>query len=231
MLGRMRRHGNIAAAAGVLLLCAMASGCVQGFGWLHRDHTLVKPRETAANRATPGENGNPQGTPDVRYANFQDAKPIPPEAPILPARGGPMSGKPPAPEEVPLPHGVPAERPSANAETAKTAIPPTAGSRKLITLHVDDLDVRKALEILSRQTNLSILVSPGVSGNVTLDLRDKTAEEILQAIARLCQLRIQHVGDMIFVTALSESKEGEDGKLPVRVYHLDYAKSSDVMRR
>ncbi|MCD4728415.1 MAG: hypothetical protein K8R46_12180, partial [Pirellulales bacterium] len=118
---------------------------------------------------------------------------------------------------------------SGNADPTNAAKPSFLGKgEKPITLHVDDLDVRKALEILSRQADMSILVSPGVSGNVTLDLRDKTADEILQAIARLCRLKIQRVNDMIFVTARSESPEGEDGRLPVRVYHLDYVKSADV---
>ena len=89
------------------------------------------------------------------------------------------------------------------------------------------MDVRKALEILGRQANLSILVSSGVGGRVTLDLRDKTADEILQAIARLCRLTIRREKDVIYVTALDE-REKEEDDLPVRVYHLNYVRSSDV---
>jgi len=186
----------------------------------------------AGDRASAGKNGVPGNYADVRQANFEDAEPIPTDAPARPSQGVLTAPEAPSPEEVPLPQGVPAvpaEKPSGMADPTYSVKPPTTtGGEKLITLHVDDLDVRKALEILSRQADMSILVSPGVGGNVTLDLRDKTADEILQAVARLCRLKIQRINDMIFVTAQSESPEGEDGKLPVRVYHLDYVKSTDV---
>ncbi|NLF08194.1 MAG: hypothetical protein GX594_09475 [Pirellulaceae bacterium] len=133
------------------------------------------------------------------------------------------------PEEIPVPRGLPeAAAPAASVPTYSDRPSPSGGGEKLITLHVDDLDVRKALEIISRQTGTSILVSPGVSGAVTLDLRDKTADEVLNAIARLCRLSIQRADDIVFVTAESEVPEGLDGKLPVRVYHLNYMRSTDV---
>jgi type II secretory pathway component HofQ len=40
-----------------------------------------------------------------------------------------------------------------------------------ITLHLDEVDVRRALELLSRQGSMNILVSPGVSGQVTANLQ------------------------------------------------------------
>src|SRR5437016_3457772 len=41
-----------------------------------------------------------------------------------------------------------------------------------ITLHLDDVEIRKALELLSREAKLNILVSPGVIGRVTANLKD-----------------------------------------------------------
>lgn len=225
MLSKMRRHGTLSATAGVLWLCATVAGCVQ----VHqRNQAPIKTVQEAEKRAPSEKNRVVSGNhADVRHAGFLDTEPTPPNAPIRPSPH--VSMIPTSPEEMPLPQGVPAENPSGMADPTYSVKPPTtAGGEKLITLHVDDLDVRKALEILSRQADMGILVSPGVSGNVTLDLRDKTADEILQAIARLCRLKIQCVNGMIFVTARSESPEGEDGNLPVRVYHLDYVKSADV---
>lgn len=225
----MRRHGTLSATAGVLWLCATVAGCVQGFGLHQRDHSHTKSGEVAVDRAPSEKNRVSGNRSDVRHASFLDTEPTPPDAPVRPSQGVLTVPETPSPEKVPLPLGIPADESPGNADPTDAAKPSFSGKgEKSITLHVDDLDVRKALEILSRQADMSILVSPGVSGNVTLDLRDKTADEILQAVARLCRLKIQRVNDMIFVTARSESPEGEDGRLPVRVYHLNYVKSADV---
>ncbi|MBN1395742.1 MAG: hypothetical protein JW959_12030 [Pirellulales bacterium] len=165
----------------------------------------------------------------MRFASYEEDGSIPKGAPAKLLKRASQLLDAPMPEEVPLPQGAPSETSSDAVAPAYTVqSPKTSGGERLITMHVDNLDVRKALEILSRQANMSILVSPGVSGNVTLDLRDKAADEILQAIAKLCRLKIQREDDLIFVSALSEMPEGEDGKLPVRVYHLNYVRSGDV---
>ena len=44
-------------------------------------------------------------------------------------------------------------------------------------LHVEDLDVRKVFEMISRQGKVNILISPNVTGKVTLDLRGSSVEE------------------------------------------------------
>ena len=95
-----------------------------------------------------------------------------------------------------------------------------------LVLHVDDADVRKVLEMISRQGKVNILVSPSVTGLVTLDLRDMTVEEGLAAIARLCHLTVRRDNDLIYVYTKAEADQGDD--LPVRVYHLNYARASDL---
>jgi type IV pilus secretin PilQ/predicted competence protein len=130
---------------------------------------------------------------------------------------------PPEPEAVPLPQGVPGVSPGTmSGSRAK----PNASA--LITLHADNLDVRKALEIVSRQARMNILVAPSVGGAVTLDVRDKTVDETLQAIAKLCHLTVRREKDVFYVTTLAELRQGEEDDLPVRVYHLNYVTSNDV---
>jgi general secretion pathway protein D len=104
-----------------------------------------------------------------------------------------------------------------------------------ITLHVANLDVRNVLETLSRQANMNILVSPGVKGTVTLDLSDKTVDEALQAIATLCGLEVRSEKDFLVVSTAAEvrqreadKRQREENDLPVRVYRLNYVKSTDV---
>ncbi len=105
---------------------------------------------------------------------------------------------------------------------------PLPGDEKRITLHIDDLDVRKALEMLSRQTSMSMAISPGVSGRVTVDLRDKTVGEALETIAKLCHLTIRRDRNITYVATLADLRQGEEDELPIRVYHLNYVRSTDL---
>lgn len=123
-------------------------------------------------------------------------------------------------EVVPLPQGTPAEGQAGVA---------TPGKEPLITLHVDNLEVSKVMELVSRQAKiLNILVSPGVSGTVTLDLRDKTVDETLRIIANQCRLSVRREKDVIYISTLAESRQIEEDDMPVRVYRLNYVKSTDV---
>ena len=126
-------------------------------------------------------------------------------------------------EVVPLPQGTPSEKKQSGP---KSVASPSGGLS--ITLHADNLDIRKALEMVSRQANMNILVSPGVTGTVTLDIRDKTVDDALQAIATLCQLEVKHDRDFLYISTPKEVRDHEEEDLPVRVYRLNYVKSSDV---
>ena len=67
-----------------------------------------------------------------------------------------------------------------------------------------------------------------MNGNVTLDLHNKTLDDVLAAIEKLCRLKIQRERDVIYVNTLAEIRKGEEDELPVRIYHLNYVKSGDV---
>ena len=98
----------------------------------------------------------------------------------------------------------------------------------LLQLHVNDADVRKVFEMVSRQGKVNILVSPSVTGVVTLDIRDMTVDEGIEAIARLCHLTVRREKDLVYVYTKAEADLGDD--LPVRVYHLNYARGSDLVK-
>lgn len=98
------------------------------------------------------------------------------------------------------------------------------------TVHCDDLEVRRLLEMLSREAKISIVVSPGVTGNVTLDVKDRPIDDIMAIIARRCNLLVRRNPDMIVVSTRDEARKAEERNLPVRVYRFNYVKSSDVLR-
>ena len=99
-----------------------------------------------------------------------------------------------------------------------------------IALHLDEVDVRRALELLSRQGSLNILVSPGVSGNVTANLQDVSLDEALDAILKLCNLVARREKSLIYVYTLQEALEanGRDPKQSTRVYRPNYVRATDL---
>ncbi|MGA7698693.1 MAG: hypothetical protein WCB27_03740, partial [Thermoguttaceae bacterium] len=151
-----------------------------------------------------------------------------PQSPAQPAAQplaqSPASAGASEPETVPAPLGT--------ASDAKTgllgAAPPPSSDDSLITLHADELDVRKVLEMLSRQGNVGMAFSPGVSGKITLDIKNKTLDEALTIIAGLCHLNVRRENDVIFISTSKELRQTQEDNLPVRVYHLNYVRSKDV---
>lgn len=84
----------------------------------------------------------------------------------------------------------PPPRPRPAQEKGKADAPDIAeqfqvDDRGLVHLHANELDVRQALELISRQGAMNILVSPGVSGTVTINLEGATIEQALDAVAQL----------------------------------------------
>jgi type IV pilus secretin PilQ/predicted competence protein len=141
---------------------------------------------------------------------------------VVPKQSAPVA----SPKPVSPPPSAVVPKQPAPVASPKQAMPPRDPA--LISLHADDLDVRKALEMISRQAKVNILVSSSVSGTVTLDLRDKTLDDVLDAIVRLCHLVVRRDKDVLYVSTVEELRKGEDDNLPVRVYHLNYVKSDDV---
>lgn len=233
----------------VIVACAVTAGCTQGPAAHVRDISPVvtppaqcgpvtrlpttDPAGPAAVASPSVQTGAPGGQNAAAGQNAipypSDIRPVSYQAPVGGVTGAVQPAAlasvpvPPEPEAVPLPQGVPGL--PAGATSGSRARPSGAA---LITLHADNLDVRKALEIVSRQARMNILVAPSVSGAVTLDVRDQTVDGTLQAIAKLCHLTVRREKDAFYVTTLAELRQGEEDDLPVRVYYLNYVRSSDV---
>lgn len=97
-----------------------------------------------------------------------------------------------------------------------------------VQLHADDVDVRKVLEMLSRQGQLNILVSPGVSGNITANLENVQFNDALQAVLRLANLVSVPENDMIYVYTPEEYSSINTPEIASRIYHLRYLRASDI---
>ena len=150
----------------------------------------------------------------------------------LAPRGGPGLARSVDGEDAPLPPAV-EQAPQPPAASGSTA--PERGKRpdqprgtEPSTLHVDDMDVRKVFEMLSRQSALNILVSPNVAGRITVDLKDMPVEKAIEAVAELCHLQTRREGNLVYVHTITEGDEKEEQDLPIRIYRLTYAKGTDL---
>src|SRR5207237_904522 len=86
--------------------------------------------------------------------------------------------------------------------------PRKAEDEKLISLHLDDLEIRKALEILSRDGAFNLLVSPSVAGRVTANLKNVTPTQALEAVLRLTNLVAQRQGNLIYIYTSEDLRAG-----------------------
>ena len=86
----------------------------------------------------------------------------------------------------------------------------TVGESGLVSLHMDNLDVRSALETISRQATMNLLISQGVQGTVTLNLDNVTIEQALDAILKLAGLSSRRDGDLFYVFSPEEIVQEDD---------------------
>lgn len=100
------------------------------------------------------------------------------------------------------------------------------GPAEGVTMHLDNVDVRQVLEMLSRTYGKSILVAPEVKGAVTVNFEKIPIDNALAAILKLCNLVAKQDGELLFVY----SKESfPQANLEVRVFTLDFAGADEVL--
>src|SRR5262249_40383601 len=94
-----------------------------------------------------------------------------------------------APTTVPQPPSpAPPQAPRRDRQAAARLAPADAEQQiqfdrnGLVTMHVNELDVRQLLELLSRRSGLNILVSPKVSGTITANFEGTTVNQVLKAV-------------------------------------------------
>ncbi len=142
----------------------------------------------------------------------------------------PSSPTSPPPPPPPPPAAIPPDdaRPTPGAGTGRAG-PIRVDMMGRVSIHTDNLDIRQALEILSRQANLNILISPGVQGPITINLDGVTIDQALDAILKLGNLSAKREGGLIYIFSPEEVLlQGDRGSLETRVYHLNYVRSQDI---
>lgn len=219
-------------AHAILGLILLVFGCAHDYSEGHRelaslggpgpDPAAAAPKHPITTTALASPSRGEKAAADPGNAPVAPV-PLPP----VPKPTGPANQA----EEAPLPPGVQAgEVERQPAPVSRESIPPPRPlpSGEPVTLHVDDTDVRKVIEMLSRQAKENILVSPNVAGSVTLDLRGMSLDDALQAIATLCHLSFKRQDGAVYVYTAAELDQIEEEDLPVRVYRLNHVRALDL---
>ena len=214
--GKMPKMGQFSRIVGLLGLCALVTGCTGGLG-IHR-HEPTPPANASAQYPLAGGVHRPT---IVDRASFEAANP---SGVVQTSANLKVS----EPEVIPPPAGTGVEPPN-QLPGQVTLLPPPGGGAP-ITVSAKDTDIRDVLSTIRETANVSIVVSPGVSGKITLDLREKPLDEVLGILEKSCHLAIRRESGVIFVSTPDEVHLAEQDNLPIRVYHLNYVKASDVMK-
>jgi len=100
-------------------------------------------------------------------------------------------------------------------------------------MHVNELDVRQLLELLSRRSGLNILVSPKVSGTITANFEGSTIDEVLKAVIKLANLVEKKEGTIHYLYSKGEIDDDAEvlkrEKIITRVYKLNYVRSDEML--
>ena len=151
----------------------------------------------------------------------QDVPTAPPPQSAPPSPGGaalPQESVPPPPTPMePLPGDLPSPGPGGDSP----------GS---ISVHFDNSDIRQALEIFSRREKINLLISPSVTGPITVNLDGVTRQQALEAILSLGNLQAQQANGLTYIYTAEEFKALNltRRKLLTKVYRLNYVRANET---
>ena len=102
----------------------------------------------------------------------------------------------------------------------------------VVSFDVRDGDVREFFYKLSQAANVGILVSPEVSGSITLSVRNVQLETALNAIAKSRAYVIERDGEILHVSTIEEASRLQQQPRPLvmRVYQPSFLSADELNR-
>ena len=125
-------------------------------------------------------------------------------------------------EALPSPYGpVPLD--------VKTEVDAAEGNNRL-RINFYNAPIREALELLSEQADLNILVSPNVQGTVNATLNNVDVPTALGAVLKLSGLAARQEGPFLYVGTSQDIRQMEIAgeRLLTRVYHPNYISAAEI---
>jgi len=103
-----------------------------------------------------------------------------------------------------------------------------------ISLNFADVPARDALAAISAHTGVDTLITPGTTGNVSINLRDRTADEAIRQVAAVAGLSVAQIGGTYVVGPAAEVQKAvaELGKTEVvTLRHITPDQAKEVLAR
>jgi len=151
-----------------------------------------------------------------------------------PAATEPILAGPPtvAPESVPPVAPAPAAAPPAPPATQSRITKRRTPQGDLLSINIQNADVREVLEMLSQQGDLNILVGKDVEGQVSASLVNVSLESALAAILKSTGYVARREGPYIFVGTPDdlETMRRTADRIGTRVYHPNYVTSAELQK-
>ena len=98
------------------------------------------------------------------------------------------------------------------------------------TLNQRDVPIAEAMDMLSRQARVNILLSREVTGTVSFNLYDVTVDEAIRSIAAAAGYAVERVDDSYFVIGREEAKQySQGGVTAARAFDVQYADPAEVL--
>ena len=159
----------------------------------------------------------------------------PPSAPISPIAppttiGGGRSVAP-APIEPPVqsPGTLPSGAAPAPGDATIPGVTPAPGTLELGNSRVSEFqgdDVSLVLRTLARQAKMNVVVSPAVTGQITLRVEDKTPAQVIKIICQANGLIMDEMESVTYIKTVAEKQKEPTEALQ---YTFSYAKALDVV--
>lgn len=124
----------------------------------------------------------------------------------------------------------PAPQPAPPSASASVRPEKGSGAQETFTVQFQETNILQALQMLAMQGSRNIIPSKGVSGNITANLFDVTILEALDVVMRSNDLRMEEVGNFIYVYTAAEwdSIEAARMKKSSRNFTLQYLNAKDA---
>jgi len=99
-----------------------------------------------------------------------------------------------------------------------------------LTIHIQDMDIREVLDLISEQGGTNILASNNVSGKVSASLLDVDIDTALAAILRSTGYSFRRDGKFIYVGTNQDFQNIEQNldRIGTRIYRPNYVRAADV---
>ena len=101
-----------------------------------------------------------------------------------------------------------------------------------VTLNLDNADLQQTLKLIYDLTGANIVLSPGIKGKVTINVKDLPLRDVLNVIVETNNLKYIEKENIIRIMSQAEYEKSEEGltKINQKVFPLHYAEANSIAK-